>query len=336
MPQLLPERKKLPVPDNGDFSFSQIFASIGGGLAGAAVFAVLTKGTSASVLFAFLAPLPISIVALGFGLRHGATAGLIATGLLSIWPNPIFGLVYAFLVALPALAAAYVVSGANWRGRELVTSHAPAWAVLAAGGAVAAAVSAAVAIAAIRFGSLDEALNPLRARAFMAIEDLIRTQDLGDKLDASQLSALVVFAFPATLAALTLFSHALNLWGAGLLARASEALPRPWPDIAQEFVLPRAAAGAFLAACALAFLGDLPGEIGLVLAETLGLALAMQGLAVVHFLLRGTRIGGVTLTVIYIVIGLFAWPIVLFTVIGVADAAFSFRSRRQAAQARRG
>lgn len=336
MPQLLPERKKLPVPDNGDFSLSQIFASIGGGLAGAAVFAVITKGTSAAVLFAFLAPLPILIVALGFGLRHGATSALIATGLLSIWPSPVFGVVYAVLVALPALAAAYVASGAVWRGRELASAHAPAWAVLAAGGVVAAAVSIAVAIAAIRSGGLDEALNPLQARAFIAIEDLIRTQELGDKFDPSQLSALVVFAFPATLAALTMLSHVLNLWGAGLLARASEASTRPWPDIAREFVLPRAIAGLFLITSAVAFAGNLPGAIGLVFAETLGLALALQGLAVIHALLRGTRVGGVTLTIVYIVIGLFAWPIVLFTVIGVADAVFSFRSRKQAAQARRG
>jgi len=335
MPQLLPERKKLPVPDN-DFSLPQIFASIGGGLAGAAVFAVVTKGTSAGTLFAFLAPLPIMIVALGFGLRHGATSALIATGLLSIWPNPVFGFIYAFLIAVPALAAAYAAAGAPWRGRDLVASRAPAWAILAAGAALAAAISIAVAAAAIRFGGLDEALNPLRARAFLAIEDLIRTQELGDKLDPNQLSGLVVYALPATLGALALLSHALNLWGAGLLARASGALPRPWPDIAEEFVLPRAVAALFLLACAAAFMGDLAGALGLVLAEILGLALAMQGLAVAHVLLRGSRAGGVALTIVYIVIGLFAWPIVLFTLVGVADAAFSFRSRKRAAQARRG
>lgn len=336
MPQLLPERKKLPVPDNGDVSLSQIFASIGGGLAGAAVFAVITKGTSAGTLFAFLAPLPIMIVALGFGLRHGATSALIATGLLSIWPNPVFGFVYAFLIAVPALAAAYAAAGAPWRGRDLVTSHAPAWAALAAGAALAAAICIAVAAAAIYFGGLDEALNPLRARAFIALEELIRTQDLGDKLDASQLSGIVVYAFPATLGALALLSHALNLWGAGLLARASDALPRPWPDIAEQFVLPRTVAALFLLACAVSFVGDLAGEFGLILAEILGLVLAMQGLAVAHALLRGSRAGGVALTIVYIIIGLFAWPIVLFTVVGVADAAFSFRSRKQAAQARRG
>ena len=82
-----------------------MFASLGGGVAAAAVFAVVTKGTLAGLLLAHLAPLPLMIVALGFGLRHGATSALIAAGLLSIWPNPVFGLAYAGIVAIPAMLA---------------------------------------------------------------------------------------------------------------------------------------------------------------------------------------------------------------------------------------
>lgn len=336
MPQFLPERKKLPVPDKSDFSLAHIFGSLGGGLAAAAVFAVITKGTLAGLLFAHLSPLPIMIVALGFGLRHGATSAIIATGLLSIWPHPLFGLVYGLLVAFPAILAAFVVSGAPFRGRDTVTSHFPSWAVLAAGVALAVATSVAVTSAVIHFGSLDEALNPLRAKAFLAIEEMIRAQDLGDRLDAKQLSGVAAYAFPATLSAWALLIQALNLWGAGQLARASGLLTRPWPDIAREFVLPRAVPAAFLVAVGVAFLGDLAGELGLVVAETLGLALALQGLAVAHALLRDTKASGVLLTIIYFVIGLLGWPIVFFTALGVADAAFSFRSRKAAAQERRG
>lgn len=336
MPQYLPERKKPPVPDKSDFSITHIFASLGGGLAAAAVFAVITKGTLAGLLFAHLAPLPIMIVALGFGLRHGATAAIIATGLLSIWPHPVFGLVYGFLVALPAILAAFVVSGAPVRGRDQLTSHLPGWAVLAVGVAIAVATSVAVTSAVIHFGSLDEALNPLRAKAFLVIEEMIRAQDLGDRLDAKQLSGVAAYAFPATLSAYALLIHALNLWGAGQLARASSLLTRPWPDIANEFVLPRAVTAVFAAAVGVAFLGGLAGETGLIVAETLGLALALQGLAVAHALLRNTKASVVSLTIIYFVIGLLGWPIVFFTALGVADAAFSFRSRKAAAQERRG
>lgn len=336
MPQLLPDRKKPPVPDDSDFSLPQMFASLGGGLAAAAVFAVITKGTLAGLLLAHLAPLPLMIVALGFGLRHGATSALIATGLLSIWPNPVFGLAYAGFVAIPAMLAAYVALGAPYRAKALLTSNLPATAVLAAGVALAVAAGVAVTMAVIQLGSLDEALNPLRAKAYMIIEDMIRAQDLGDKLDAKQLSGFAAYAFPATIAAYALLIHSLNLWSAGQLVKASSLLKRPWPDIAADFAMPRVVSVAFAAAAALASVGGLVGEFGLIVAETLGLALALQGLAVAHTLLRGFKIGVVALTIAYFAIGLLGWPILLFTAIGVADAAFSFRARRAAAQERRG
>jgi uncharacterized protein YybS (DUF2232 family) len=336
MPQLLPERKKPPVSDNGDFSIPEIFASLGGGLAAAAVFAVVTKGTLPGLLLAHLAPLPILIVALAFGLRHGVTSAIIATGLLSIWPNPVFGLVYAFLIAVPAMAAAYAVSGAPYRRRELLTSHLPAWGVLAAGIALAIATSVAVTAAVIQLGSLDEALNPFRAKAYLIIEEMIRAQELGDRLDAKQLSGIAVYAFPATLSAYVLLMQSLNLWGAGQLTRASGLLKRPWPDIALDFVLPRAVTAVFVVAAGLAFLGELPGAVALVVAETLGLALALQGLAVVHALLRDYRASTLLFTIMYFAIGLLGWPIVLFTAIGAVDTAFALRSRKMAAQERRG
>lgn len=357
MPQLLPDRKKTPVPESGDVSLPQIFAALGGGLAAAAVFAVITKGGAGAYLFCFLSPLPLMIVSLGFGLRHGITAAIIAIGLLSIWPNPAFGLVYAALVAGPAILAAWLAIGAPFRGRERISAHASAAAVLGAALALALATIVAVSAATLRSGGFDEAINPLRAMAYMAIEELIRSQQpgeglgdkldmsplsgffvsvFGEKLDARQLSGLFVYVFPATLAAAALLSHSLNLWVAGRLARASGALARPWPDLARDFTLPRAVAIAFAAACALVALGDLPGEIALIVAETLGLALAIQGLAVADALLRGSRAGGVSLFIAYFLIGLFGWPILLFAAVGAADALFAFRSPRASAQARRG
>jgi hypothetical protein len=337
MPQLLPERKKPPVPDNGDISLPNMFAALGGGLAAAAVFAVLTKGTLAGLLLAHLSPLPLMIVALGFGLRHGATSALIATGLLSIWPNPVFGLVYAGILAIPATLACYVALGAPFRGRELVAGNRAAMAVLSAGVALAAAFIAAVVVASIHFGSFEEAINPLRAKAYLIIEDMFRGQELGDRIDAKHLSGVAAFAFPATIAGYALLIHSLNLWGAGRLAKASGLLASNWPDIAAEFTLPRVVAPVFVAAAALAAIGDLAGEIALIVAETLGLALALQGLAVAHMLMRTAKLGTIALLIAYFTIGLFGWPILLFTAVGVADAAFSFRARKRAtAQQRRG
>ena len=61
---------------------------------------MLSKGTLAGFRLAHLAPLPIMIVALGLVLGHGATAAIIEAMLLSIWPNPFFGMAYGLLVAL--------------------------------------------------------------------------------------------------------------------------------------------------------------------------------------------------------------------------------------------
>ena len=68
------------MPDKSVFSWTNIGISVGGGLAGAAVFAVLSKGTLAGFLLAHLAPLPIMIVALGLGVGHGALFSMLSCG----------------------------------------------------------------------------------------------------------------------------------------------------------------------------------------------------------------------------------------------------------------
>ncbi|MBI3274683.1 MAG: DUF2232 domain-containing protein, partial [Methylocystis sp.] len=99
-------------------------------------------------------------------------------------------------------------------------------------------------------------------------------------------------------------------------------------DIAQEFVLPRVVAAAFAIFAGLGVVEGLAGEIGLIVAMTLGLALALQGLAVAHALLRDSKMSAIALTLVYFLVGLLGWPIVFFTAVGVADTAFSFRARK--------
>jgi hypothetical protein len=211
-----------------------------------------------------------------------------------------------------------------------LTTRLPAWAAVFAGTALAAAASMGVAIAAYQAGGLEEALSPLRARAFMVVEDMLRAQDLTDRVDAQQLSGALARAFPAIVAAYALLLHMLNLWLAGRLAKASGLLTRDWPDVATQFVLPRAVAASFAIGAVCSFIGGILGEVALIVAATAGLALALQGLAVTHVLVRGVKSGGVVLAIVYFMLGLFGWPIVFFTALGLADAAFSFRARKAA------
>jgi len=108
-------------------------------------------------------------------------------------------------------------------------------------------------------------------------------------------------------------------------------LTRPWPDIAKEYALPRAAAAIFGAGIALSFLGGLPGAAGLALALPFGLALAFQGLAVVHLWLRGSKSSMLVLSIVYFILGLLGWPLILFAFLGAADTIYAYRDRKKPA-----
>jgi hypothetical protein len=325
------------VPDKSVYSWSNIGIAVAGGLAAAAVFAVLTKGTLPGLLLAHLAPLPLLIVGLGFGLGHGATAALIAAAALTLWPNYMFGIIYSVSVALPAFLASYAISGAPWGRRDLLTRHRPAWACVGVGAVILIGALGLLGVATVTQGGVEEALNPIRARAYMILDEALRTQELPDTLNAKEMSGVLAHTTPAILAAYLLLVHMLNLWGAARLARVSSPIQMVWPDTVEEFVLPRPVAALFAVGVATATLGaGFVGVAGLIVSTVSGLALAFQGLAVTHGLLRGSKSSVLTLSILYFVLGVLGWPIVLLAALGVVDSIFDFRGRKAARLAQSG
>ncbi|MGD9544779.1 MAG: DUF2232 domain-containing protein [Methylocystis sp.] len=316
------------MPEKSVLSWPNVAVSVLGGVAAAVIFAVVARGGVGGLLLAHLAPLPIMIVAFAFGLIHGGTAAILATVILSFWPHPVIGMAYGLLIAAPAWSAVYAALGAPRGGRDRLTRNLPGWAALAPAIFLAAAIILWLIVATIVFGSLDDALNPIRARAFILLDMMVRERDLGDKIDPTTLSGSVARAVPAFVAAYGLLIHVVNLWLAARIAEASKLLGRPWPDIAREFRLPRPIGGLFLSGVVLTFFEGLAGAIGLVLATTLGLLLAFQGLAVAHIFLRGSRSSALVLAIIYFTLGLLGWPILFFAALGVADLIFNYRDRK--------
>ncbi len=333
------------MPDKSVYNWPNIAVALGGGLASAAVFAVISKGFFAGLLLAHLAPLPLMIVALAFGVGHGATAALFATVLLSLWPQqllssisqPQFGMVYGLLVAAPAWLAAYAAMGAPRGGRDRLTTHLPGWAVFSAAATLVAVIGAWVVYETFAKGSLDEVLTEFKARFYLILRQVSEEQGVGDKIDPAHYAGVLVRTLPATIAAHLLMVHALNLWAAGHLARLSGGLPAAqWPDIAMELALPRAAAALFVLGVGLSFVGDgVVAPTGYVIAMTFGLALAFQGLAVTHAFLRASKSSVLVLAVMYFVVGLLGWPLALFAVLGAADTIFAYRSRWKTAAVKR-
>ncbi len=321
------------MPDKSVYSWTNIGLSIGGGLAGAVVFAVLSKGMLAGLLLAHLAPLPIMIVALSLGVGHGATAALIGTTLLTIWPHPLFGMGYGLMVALPALTACYAAAGAPFWRRDLLTRNLPSWAALAIAATVSAAVLTFLAIAALSHGTIEEPLAYVQGRFFFALDAMQKAHQLEGATpeDVSRFTQLIL---PASLASYATLLLSLNLWIAGRLAKASNVLNLPWPDIAREFALPRAVAVIFLVSAGVSAIPGFAGQAALPIFATLGLVIGFQGLAVTHFYLRGSKSSVIALSIIYLLLGLLGFPMILFTLVGLLDAVLNLRERKAAAAAK--
>ncbi len=317
------------VPDKSEFTAENIAISVLGGLAAALIFAVVTRGGVGGLVLAHLAPLPIMIIALGYGVRHGASAALLATAILSVYPHPIVGMVYSLMVAGPAWLACYAASGAPRGRRDFVTSNFPGWAALAPAVIIALTVSLWLIVASLSFGSVEEALNPIRARAYIVLDEMIKdNKSLEGKLDPVALSGSVAMAVPAFIACYTVMIHIVNLWMAGRLTLVSGLLTRPWPDIAEGFRLPKYVGAVFLSGLALSLFNGPSAAVGYVLAATMGLILSFQGLAVAHARLRGRGNGMIILAAMYFIVGLLGWPLILFTFIGLTDLIADFRHRK--------
>ena len=125
---------------------------------------------------------------------------------------------------------------------------------------------------------------------------------------------------------LTTVTNLLNLWLAGRVVLISGRLRRPWPDI-PAMTLPRFA----LALLAAALLGALlPGLVGVaanILAAALLVVYGVLGLAVMHMLTRGMTSRGLVLAAAYAALLIFGWPILLASLLGIADSSLGLRAR---------
>jgi len=332
---------------------------IGAGLCAAVLFTLLRQSTPQALALAHLTPLPIMISALGFGPAIGFGAAAVATmsvallaivheGVLS-GTTAIIGLAIAviFIVcqALPAWWLGFVSCLARldetsrWRVQPAdkkisSLSFYPIGRILVYAAAIAVFLTSLVTGAsALRYGSFGAAVEHLTAKALPIVSKLIESRpDLFADFDVHAIARLAVKATPAVLAAWCLLTFIANLWLAGRIVQTSNRLRRPWPNIAQELSLPRTLILALAAAFGLCFAKDWLGTLGLVATAALVLIYALQGLAVVHCLSRGSRWRPFMLFAIYATLVLFIpWPLALFALLGLADTVFSLRERKAAA-----
>ena len=334
-------------------------AALGAGAAAALLFIVSSKGTMMAMLLAYLAPLPIMILTLGFGSQAGfvaACAGTLTVALASGMAldlksaDPLsvvakVALLFAIVTAFPAWFLPRLLLMSRVRVNDaadaLVPSREPTRDYFPLGMVLfLAALLSAVAVILglfyyiVKAGSYDAAVDQLLAKATPMVKEMLGTvKNAPAEFTPEKFARALVNMMPAMAAGSTVLMLSLNLWLAGRVTQISDRLPRPWPDVAMSLRLPRLAL-VLLAVCLLAsFLDGVVGAIANILASALSAAFILQGLATLHVVSRGWGIRPALLGTIYLAVGLFfPLPLLLFLPLGVADSAFFIRDRKFASQ----
>jgi hypothetical protein len=314
---------------------------VGAGAVSALLFALIGKGTPLALALAYLAPLPLMIAAFGWGPIGGLFAGVVSASALFA----IFGLqgvlVFLLVVALPAwLLPSFAILpryAPPWRrGDPNAPARTPVGAVVTAAaalGAIAGLTGLATMI--LGYSGYDAGLQQLIAELTPAIEQALQdVVTLPDGVSARDIAEEVAKLAPLATATIGFLTLCLNLYLAARSTALSHRLPRPWPDLPTEFVLPRPlAAVAVIAIGAAIALPEPTDQFAWVLAGPLFAAYVLQGFAALHALSRGLPLRPLLITALYFCCGVRAtWTLPAIALVGLVDAALDLRGRAAAAR----
>ena len=318
----------------------RIGIAIGAGFAAALLFAVLAKATLLAFLLACFAPLPIMIVALGWGLDMGAVAAasacVVAFGLIDS-PS---AATFAATTALPA----WILSFLSLLPRERIVSRGsvaggdfwfPVGKIVVAAALIGAILSSvSVALLTLKHGGYQQGVDAIVAQETPDFKDMFGTVvTLPPGMTFEDLVSISVRMSPAIFAVWTLLMLCANLYAAARAVQLSQRLKRPWPNLPEALVLPQAL-GAVLIVCAglSLTLRGAPAHLAWAGFGVLACCYVMQGLAVVHALTRKLPARAPIMVAIYLGC-MFLTPVSLpmLMLIGLAESLLSLRARRAAA-----
>jgi hypothetical protein len=306
--------------------------AIGAGCAGALLFAVSAQSSLLAMTLAYLAPLPIMIATLGWGLDGGAIAAAIAIAVLAVVAEPLSALVFAGSVAVPAwVLAAFSVSPLARYFKRLKPDapvHAPLGAIVSLAALLGMLGSLAVLTTVIViYGGYSEAAKHVAETITTLASDAF--EGAPGNLSAREFADALVRYGPPAIAASTLMMLCVNLYAAARSTQLSHNLPRPWPDIPSSLALPWPLGVAFLACVAGVYALPAPtAQYFSIGAGGLGAALALQGLAVAHALSRGLKMRPLMLIALYACCILRAkYTLPVLAGLGIIDGFLKLRSR---------
>ena len=308
-----------------------VLIGLGAGAASALLFASIASGSPLSFALANFAQLPIMLAAIGWTHLAGLLAVLVASLGLAVATTGSVAIAFLLGIGLPAWWIGYLAllarpaagtdpAATEWYpvGRIVV------WTAIAA--------ALVVLVTMLRYGfDAAQMQAGLRRELERALRFLFGSSansplQLPSVRDPERLLDLLVLIVPPMKATALTATSLLNLWLAALIVRISGRLKRPWPQIAQ-MSFPPFAATVLAMAVAGTFLPDLIGLASGVFTASLLLAYALLGFAVLHTITVGLNGRGFMLTGLYFTVGLFGWPIVLMSLVGLLETMVALRAR---------
>ena len=302
---------------------------VSAGAATALLFASVASGSALSVPLFYLAPLPILIAAMGWSHWAALIAAIVAAAGLAAVFGGLFFIAFLIGIGLPAWWLGYLAllarpaatpGGLEW----YPVGHLVFWAAI---------IGAAIVIAGIV--TLGSDLDSFRASLRSGLERMLNLQprrppspaDAAPPLsEPSRLIDILIAVLPPAAAVLATITNVVNLWLAERIVTVSGRLRRP-PSNLSAMQFPVYAPAIAAVAVAASFLPGIVGVSAGVLAFSLLMAYAILGFAVLHMITRGMGSRPFALGGVYAAVIVFGWPVLVMSLLGLADTAFDFRGR---------
>jgi hypothetical protein len=302
-----------------------LLIGVGAGLISAIVFVSATTGSALPRLVLFLlTPFSLYLTGLSLGAVPGLTGAIAATLVIALLANPAAAALFAASEAGPAvlLTRLALLSRGEGDAREWY----PAGRLVAAAAFMAGAVATLVIL---QLGADPEEIAKLLKPI---VEEFTKSQIAQlpgstppSEADTAELIKVMTKLLPGGLALSIMLTMLASLWLAARVTLASGLLRRPWPDLSR-LELPRGAPLALFGVTLLTLAG---GGLGLIAGGFAGafyFAFMLMGLALAHFVTRGSPWRNFMLSTVYMAVVIFSREATLALVIfALAEAFFRFR-----------
>ncbi len=297
-----------------------VYGIVCGGLSAAMM--LLLARTPIGIVFAYVTPLPVFFAGLTHGVLAAAIAALVGT-VLAVAVDGWMGVIYlALFAAAPVILVrqALLARPVEGAGPEAAWEWYPAGPLV---GWLAGIALAAFAVAVLGASGTEGGLPGLMAPV---IDKVVGAMQVGQ--NQAELVALASRWMAALVAASWMVMMAVNGALAQFMARRFGLARRPAPAFA-DLVLPGWIAPAMALGLVVGWLGDSIGYLGWTVALVGGIAFFLQGMALLHWLMRKGKLPAPLLGLVYVLLLVFGGLAPLIAVLGLFEEWARFR--RQAA-----